>query len=49
MAIFNFLKTAKNQKFHIETRYYDPVKEDVLKRVKDLEDMQGSDPEGFTV
>ena len=47
MAIFNFLKTAKNQKFHIETRYYDPVKEDVLKRVQDLKDMQGSDPESI--
>ena len=43
MAIFNFLRTAKNQKFHIETRYYDPVKEDVLQRVKELEEMQGSD------
>jgi hypothetical protein len=47
MAIFNFIKTAKNQKFHIETRYYDPVKEEVLKRVKDLEDMQGSDTESI--
>lgn len=45
MAIFNFIKTAKHQKYHYEPRYWDPVKEDVLKRVSDLEEMQGSDIE----
>ena len=47
MAIFNFFKTAQHQKFNIHTRYYDPVKEDVLKRVEELEDMQGSDTEAL--
>lgn len=47
MAIFNFFKTAQHQKFNIHTRYYDPVKEDVLKRVEELEGMQGSDTESL--
>ena len=32
MKINGFFKTAKHQKFHMEPRYYDPVKEDIENR-----------------
>lgn len=34
MAIFSFFKQRKSRGFHIETRYYDPVKEDLNNRVE---------------
>lgn len=32
----SFFRTAKNQSFHYEPRYYDPVKEDLQNREKEI-------------
>ena len=37
MALFSFFRTAKNQTFRYEPRYYDPIKEDLNKRKKKIQ------------
>lgn len=38
---FGFFKTASHQRFHIEPRYYDPIKEDIENRTSRIKAEMG--------
>ena len=43
MAIFNFFKTPKHQKYKYHPRYWDPDKEDLEQRIKSAEGIADDD------
>ncbi len=45
MAIFNFFKTAKHQKYKYIPRYYDPNKEELMQRYKHAKLKASDSPE----
>ena len=44
---FKIFKTATHQRFHIEPRYYDPVKEDIQNRTARIKEELGIQDEEF--
>jgi hypothetical protein len=47
MAFLRFVKVPKHQQFEYKTRYWDPKKEELQERLKQIEAMQGADPEAM--
>lgn len=47
MAYFRFIRVPKHQQFEYKTRYWDPKKEELEERLKQIEAMQGTDHESM--
>ena len=45
MALLRFFKRPKHQQYEYKPRYWDPKKEELEERLKQIEDMQGNDTE----
>ena len=43
---FGFFKTSTHQRFHIEPRYYDPVKEEIKERTERIKEQMGGKADG---
>ncbi|NJL12174.1 MAG: hypothetical protein HC913_03655 [Microscillaceae bacterium] len=46
MRFFSILKTSRNRQFDYQPRYYDPAKEDLQNRVKEIEARLKAEKEG---
>ena len=45
MALLRFFKRPKHQQYEYKPRYWDPKKEELEERLKQIEEMQGNDAE----
>jgi len=47
MALLRFFRVPKNQQYDYKPRYWNPKKEELEKRLKEIEERSGNDPQAM--
>lgn len=47
MAVLRFFRVPKHQQYDYKPRYWDPKKEELEERLKEIEDRKGNDPQAI--